>query len=298
MKKIFFSVLTAALILTSITACHANGTADPFEEQGSTADISVSNSNNESSSNISERIPPEKVIGIYGETDIPDIPGMSSNPEGKANDLDWEVLGQCLDSMIFETHAFGEYTIRLVGNLVRTDEVNFPGSIYTHNLRVEVEKNGKPLELRDSAHYCNTLFYVSQLATEFILFSDRIGSYLDIYDLEEPLIAMRYFYADNIERTVTKAVDFAVIKDEELVNGFVGIFEKGTGIELNPDTDSKDRLILNTDSNTVCRVGIFEADEFKTADKNTLIDEEAGLKYTFNFSEPLQFELYKVERIE
>lgn len=293
-KHIITSLLLSAARFLS--GCSENTGNSALADETSSTTVSQPESNPE----INKSSPREKIIGIYGETEIPDIPcAIYDDPEGKANDLD-RALDQCLDSMIFETHTFGEYTIRLVGDKVRTDKVNFPGSIYTHNLRVEVEKNGKPLETRNTAYYSGILTYVTQLVNEFRLFSDRIGSYLDIYDLEKPLIAMRYFYADDLGRTVTKAVGFAVIEDDKtLQDGFVGKYVKGTGIELNEDTESKDRLILNTHADRCnCFVGMFESDEFKTAGNNALIDEKAGLKYTFDLSEPVQFEYYSVERIE
>lgn len=48
----------------------------------------------------------------------------------------------------------------------------------------------------------------------------------------------------------------------------------------------------------VCRVGIFSSDEFSIADGKTLIDEEAGIRYTFDFSDPLPFELYTAEKMK
>ncbi len=52
---------------------------------------------------------------------------------------DWVPIG--LESMVFETHTFGDYTIKLVGKHVRTDKENFPGKIFC-GLLAEVEKNG------------------------------------------------------------------------------------------------------------------------------------------------------------
>lgn len=245
----------------------------------------------------------EKVRAIYGETEIPDIPCGSKDMEGKANDLyDQEALKQCLDSMVFETHTFGEYKISLVGDRVRTDKANFPGSIYTDDLRIEVEKNGTAIgsESDDAiGYYNNTATYVSQFLNEYRLFEDKLGSYIDMYELENPVIAMRYFYDDDPERTVKKAVEFATIQNDEVCTGFIGISEIGTGVCLNLNDDSgkpENKLIVNTKDGDHCRMSIFAADEFKIVNSKTLCDEELDIKYTFEFSDPPKMELYKTEK--
>lgn len=240
---------------------------------------------------------------IYGQAEIPDIPCGSGSFEGKA-DLspdsgDSVKLQQALDCMVFETHTFGEYTVRLVGDKVRTDSAGFPGNIYVQKLRVEVEKSGESMEER--GFYNDTVLYVSQFMTEYRLFEEKIGSYVDVYDLDCPVIAMRYFFEDNDERAVTKAVEFAVIGKEGINSGFAGIFEEGLGIMLSPDGDAlkpETLLTVNNADNETCRVGIFDADEFTIADGKTLVDEAAGIRFTFDFSDPLQFALFTAEAVK
>lgn len=297
MKKQIIVMFTAAFIFVGLAACgssdgtEANGAKDVSAQDESTRD---ENTQDEST---------EKVRYNYGETEIPDIPCGDGGFEGKA-ELVWEgedivKLQQSLDSMVFETHTFGDYTVRLVGDKVRTDEANFPGSIYTQNLRVEVEKNGVMVE--EDGGYNDTVTYVTQFFMEYRLFADKIGDYLDMYDLDCPVIAMKYYYDDDSERTVMTAVEFAVIQDNEFYSGFVGVFEEGLGVMPNPDGDwtkPGTMLALNSADNVVCRMGIFSSDEFAVADGKTLIDEEAGIRYTFDFSDPLPFELYTGEKIK
>ncbi|MDE5590290.1 MAG: hypothetical protein K2J60_14320 [Acetatifactor sp.] len=287
MKKQIIATLTAAFIFAGLAAC---GSSDGTEANGA-KDVSAQDEST------------EKVRYIYGETEIPDIPCGDGGFEGKA-ELVWEgedivKLQQSLDSMVFETHTFGDYTVRLVGDKVRTDEANFPGSIYTQNLRVEVEKNGVMVE--EDGGYNDIITYVTQFFMEYRLLADKIGDYLDMYDLDCPVIAMKYYYDDDSERTVMTAVEFAVIQNNEFYSGFVGFFEEGLGVMLNPDGDGTKpgtMLALNNADNAVCRMGIFSSDEFAVVDGKTLIDEEAGIRYTFDFSNPLPFELYTGEKIK
>lgn len=310
MKKQIAAILTAALVLCSFVGCSEGGLENHPGTSGSVNDGSSSSSENTSAdsnsesgtlenSGTTESKPIEKTTSVYGETEIPDIPCGDKDFEGKASTMtDHDALEQCLDSMVFETHTFGDYKISLVGDDVRTDKSNFPGSIYTQNLRVEVEKNGEKMD--GSGKYNDTVIYVVQFRTEYRIFEDKIGSYLDVYELENPVIAMRYFYEDDSARAVTKAVEFATIRNDEICSGFVGKSAEGTGVVFNPDMNDKDPrtiLALNNEDGGICRVSLFVADEFKIVDNKTLVDEEAGIKYIFNFSNPTQIELYTTEKI-
>lgn len=327
MKKQMLAVFTAALITAGLAACGSNDTEEPggsgspmadgsgsypdsaaFDggeaDPGSGSDVSGSGgtetggAEEESAQDEGE----EKVRYIYGETAIPDIPCGDGGFEGKA-DLVWESedrikLQQALDSMVFETHTFGDYTVSLVGDSVRIDEANYPGSIYAQNLRVEVEKNGVMIE--EDGQYNDTFTYAVQFYTEFRLFADKIGNYLAVYDLDYPVVAMRYYFDNDPERTVMTALEFAVLQDDEMLSGFVGMCDEGLGVMLNPDhaAGPATMLVLNGADNRVCRMGIFSSDEFTVADGKTLIDEEAGIRYTFDFSDPLPFELYTAEKMK
>lgn len=112
---------------------------------------------------------------------------------------------------------------------------------------------------------------------------------------------MRYYYGDDSKSSVKSAVEFATIQNDEVCTGFVGVSEKGTGVVLNPDTDRSESgplLVLNPEDGANCRISVFEADKFNIVDSKTLSDEAAGIKYTFNFSDPPQFELYTSEKIQ
>lgn len=282
-------VMLAVMMLAGVTACGKDKehTEDSAADQESVMGTEAPDHNAE--------------MYIYGQAEIPDIPCGNGSFEGKA-DLspdsgDSVKLQQALDCMVFETHTFGEYMVRLVGDMVRTDSAGFPGSIYVQNLRVEVETNGEKLE--ESGFYNDTVIYVSQFMTEYRLFTDKIGSYLDVYDLDCPVIAMRYYFEDNDKRAVTKAVEFAVIGNEGINSGFAGAFEEGLGVMLNPDGDaanSETMLTVNDADGETCRVGIFQSDEFTAVDGKTLVDKEAGIRYLFHFSDPLQFELFTAEK--
>lgn len=313
MKKII-ALITLLGAAVSLTACRDVSASDgPNAPQTASSPVSSSSTSSliastpQSSSGISAPESKdndsaasgssEKVIGIYGETEIPDIPCGNADLEGKASTVeDRGALEKCLDSMVFETHTFGDYTISLVGDSVRTDKTNFPNSIYAQNLRAEVKKNGK--KLGGYCKYNGTVLYESQFLIEYMLLADKIGNYLSVYELDAPVIAMRYFYDDN-DRAVTKAVEFAMIRNDELFDSFVGVCAKDTGIILNHDLDPNDpktMLALNSEDDARCRVSVFAADEFKIADKKTLTDDIAGIKYTFNFSDPPQMEFYTVEK--
>lgn len=314
MKKQIAVVLIATFILTNITACHENvpqiqpenqvsvsDSSSPVAEASNTKSDNTQTTASESDTDINtENEPAEKVRAIYGETEIPDIACGSDTNEGKASTVtDSEALKQCLDSMVFETHTFGDYKVSLVGDNVRIDKENFPDSIYTQKLRIEVEKNG--VKISRDGYYCDTFVYVSQFAVEYRLFTDKIGSYIDIYELDYPVIAMRYYYVDDSKSSVKSAVEFATIQNDEVCNGFVGVSEKGTGVVLNPDTDrseSDPMLVLNPEDGANCRISVFESDKFNIVDSKTLSDEAAGIKYTFNFSDPPQYELYTSEKIQ
>lgn len=267
MKKQIITVLMTVFILSAFMAC---GTAET--------------KNNESGAGNTNGI--EKVRGIYGETEIPDVPH-----EG----LEYEesMLKQCLDEMVFESCELGDYRISLVGDNVRTDKAGSPGIVYARNLRVEVEKNGVKFEC--AGYYNDTVLGGGQI-TEYMLFEDRIGSYITAYELDNIVIAMRYF-DDNSAGGVTKMVEFVMLMDNEIYDGFVGLCQKGTGVVLNEAQDADAVFTLNDEDNERCRVSVFEAEEFKLTDKNTLVDEEAGIRYVFSFTNPPQMELYTVEKI-
>lgn len=288
MKKQITVFLLVSIITAALTACADDNVSEPFSEQNSMTGDTASNA--------------EMEVCIYGQAEIPDIPCEDKDSEGKArlgpDSVDSVKLQGCLDRMVFEIHTFGDYTVKLVGDSVRTDEVDFPGSIYTQKLRVEVEKDG--VQLKGDGSYNDTVIYVSQFAKEYRLFADKIGSYLDVYDLDYPVIAMRYYFDNGSERTVIQTAEFATIQDNELYSGFGGIFEEGVGVMLNPDKDVAElgtMLITNGAESKTCRVGTFSSEEFTVEDKKTLADLAAGVKYTFHFCDPPQFELYTAERI-
>lgn len=231
---------------------------------------------------------------VYGETEIPDVHHESADTAGcvthSPHGDNWEYAG--LESVEFESHTVGKYTIRLVGNYVRTDKEHFPDRIFADSLIVEVEKNGVKLE--KDGYYTHPFYALgSQFYPEYTILTDKIGEYLDLYDLEYPVIAMRYYYNYNTKWDADKWIDFGVITDEECLTGFSGECEPWCGYTI--DIDHK--KFSTDEKRAVCRGAIFEADEFKVVDKNTLLDEKASITYNFKFSDLPQDVLYTAEMV-
>lgn len=232
---------------------------------------------------------------VYGETEIPDIPAENPQEDGRTSPfpISWE-LEKGLDKMIFETHSFGDYTISLIGEYVRTDG-NHPNMIYASRLYAAVYIGGiggeslykgiSPTDIKNVG---------SAPGFEYVLLKDKIGSYLDIYQLENPVLAIRYYYDETGGSEITKTVDFGIIQDDKLKSGYFWICDKNTGVEF---VDSDRWGTLNRNDGNVCLTCIFESEEFEAADEKTLVDRAAGLKYTFGFSDPPQQEEFTVQRI-
>lgn len=312
MKKLITSSLALTLILTSLTACNSGTSVDESKTESSVSESTVISSTEsttssvestviESTVNTSELTPVEKVVGIYGETEIPDI-HIRDDFDGTAityKESDQLALEQSLDSMIFETHTFGEYTVRLVGDKVRTDEAYFPGYIYAQNLRAEFEKDGVPLE-NCSSEYTEYCYFMAQFAREFRLLPDKIGTYLDWYELEYPILAMKYYYKEPPGMAVPKALEFRVLRNDAVEASLLGTFDKGIGIPVADYNDDNGilQLKLCEEDGYLSRLGSFSADRFRISDSNTLIDDEAGVKYTFDFEGYIKDgHLYTAERV-
>lgn len=328
MKKQIAAIISAALILTGLTACgNASDTRESAEQSpgtqnstdnppnGSGLDTSLienlkgNDVSDGSSSELDYDYVTEhrfdKVIktrGVYGETEIPDIHYENADSEGCVTHSpfgdEWQYIG--LESMEFETHTFGDYTIRLVGHNVRTDKDFFPDRIFG-SLELEVEKDGEVISTGgyslDITGGAGAQYYPEQL-----LFPDKIGSYLDIYGLEYPVVAMNYYFGDNPERLVHKCVEFGVLSNGEFLQGFVGVCEPGCGVAYDFENCTSPETInaVNKEFSN-CRAALFEAEKFKVADERTLVDEEADIAYKFDFTISqetgmLPFELYTAEK--
>ena len=310
MKKQISAIITSALILASLTACSDKVNTPGNGEQDPVTQSSTESSSNDSipdtsflgntqgedvSDNSSTKLGCIKIRGIYGETEIPDIHYEDADSEGCiTNSPYYDDVGYVgLESMEFESHTFGDYTIKLVGRYVRTDKEHFPDRIYASGLSVEVEKDG--VKLSEDGYYTHPIHDLGpQYHPEYTILTDKIGSYLDFYDLEYPVISMRYYYNDDSkwESELDRSVDFSVVIDGRCLSGFGGVCEPGCGRLF--DTNAE-KFVFNKGF-TTCRAAVFEADKFKVIDKNTLFDEDAGITYTFNFADPPQFELYTAEK--
>ena len=210
----------------------------------------------------------EPVRAAFDGADIPCVDNYESIQE------------QALDSYVFETHNFGDYTVKLVGKQVYKLDQNVTDYVYTKELCIEVEKDGKLLDsFTPNPGYFNLDGITDR--PKFTVFADKVGSYLDLYELEQPVISMRYYFDEN--QVVTKAVQFAVIKDEMIYDNFLSTAEAGTGVTL-----FHDDFATNIEDNMTCFASVFEAEKFRFADSTTLVDDMAGIKYTFNFADMLK----------
>ncbi len=186
---------------------------------------------------------------------------------------------QALESYVFETHTYDEYTVKLVGKQVYKLGQNVTDYVYANRLCIEVEKGGKLLDsFTPNPGYYNLNGITDR--PKFTVFADKVGSYLDLYELELPVIAMRYYFNEN--QAVKKAVQFAVIKDEMIYANFLSTAESGTGVTL-----FQDDFATNFEDNQTCFASVFEAEKFRVADSTTLVDDEACIKYTFNIADML-----------
>ncbi len=324
MKKQLTALLTATLLLTSLTGCtnENSSTADNSSvadtSNSVTSDSSSSSSESENStdstssdesdfmSETTSEAPTDVVRVRYEDTEIPNIHCETGDSEGRVSfKMNNARINGTLDGIIFETHTMGDYTITLIGDGVRTDSANFPDKIFAKDLYIEVTKNGTLIE-DGIAHCCDSAFGVSDFSPEKTLFKDKIGSYVDGYELERPVIAMRYFFPDD-GREVKNFVEFFDIYKEALCGGHVNIHAPKTGVVLTGGPDIKlsrgehDDTFPGVDTTGIvadaCRLGTFTAEEFTIIDSKTLEDTAAGVRYNFNFTDPPEAMLYSTTLI-
>ena len=236
---------------------------------------------------------------VYGETEIPDF-HVVGDAEGCIRSL--ENFSRGLESMVLETKTVGDYKVKLVGENVRTDLAYYPDKIFATNYRVEVEKDGKTL---GSGHLPKSLLGLAQASHEFRFFKDKIGSYLDVYEMKQPVIAMKYYYDDASSVTdLSKIVTFAMITPKEQIMMLEGNFGRGIAASYNMSSSSDMKEIvtnaelfaenpdLDGTGQWLGAHSIFVADKFRIADYKTLVDDEAGIKFTFNFNVDLHYDRY------
>lgn len=261
---------------TSTENTSSTTTTSTSESPESTATESTTSTESTVSEPISAPDYSEHGRFVYGEKEIPDITYPEYNEsDGRYIAPMGERIKRGLESMVFETHTFKDYTVSLVGSYVRTDKEHFPGTIFTQELHIEIEKDGKRLsdEFADSVNYTHP--YGRMDTREFLIYEDQIGDYLDIYDMKNPVIAMRYFGHEDLEESFRKIVEFTWIENNTFVGGFLGNFAENTGAIVG----GGDSLQFYSGG----QYAIFVADEFKIENENTLVDEDAGIKYIFDF---------------
>lgn len=292
MKKIS-AIILVALILTGLTACSK---APSDKNQSSNQSISENISSTSDTSGLQNELtvlPTEKKISFYGNDEIPNIFGNGDNLQG-------------IEKMVFETHEFGDYTINLVGKNVKINSEKYPGVIFMDSLGAEVEKDGKMLP--EPAYYGLWYGFGAQYPT-FKIFEDKIGSYLSVYEMKNPVITMKYYFDSSDPTELKKAMNFAMIDENgQFTYGFAGDCPIEVGVSLTDYTVDGNTIRLGTvdhikevvekgTTSSPSVVQTFESDEFKITDKNTLVDEDAGIRFTFNFSDPEAYIQYSAEKI-
>lgn len=246
------------------------------------------------------------VRGVYGETEIPDFHCDAVDAEGSVRPIQITPIG--LESIILETHTFGDYTINLVGEYVRSDNENFPDTIYARDFYVEIENDKLPSSDNDrKISYAPTILGQSPFKPEYRIFPDRIGNYLDIYDMEYPIIAMRYYLDDApeyVDADITETIKFAMIlPNRSSAVSLSGSYEAGVGIVYNADLLNKVQIVTNSETVSDRPSALCKSDVFKAANGKTLVDEAAGIKYSFDFaaiplSSGFSYELLAVEKLD
>jgi len=306
MKKRISAIISAAIVLGCLSGC-SNGaeTSDIPSESGkessSSAPASTASAAESAASDSSESFqtggyPYIFQSGVYGQAEIPDFPAKNSDKDGCIKEL--QNFNRGIDSLVIETHTLGDYTVKLVGKFVRTDEEHFPDRLFSEGYEAVVEKDGKTL---GSARFTPNMLGQSLYKHEYRFFKDKIGKYIEIYDLEQPVIAMKYYYDDAEWLTdLPKAVMFATVTPENEVTYLMGDFGENLAVMWNTDisVDNPKEIVTNSDitaenpyksdddkeSVRRAQAGVFSADEFKVADKNTLVDDKAGIRFSFDFS--------------
>ena len=309
MKKQFSALLLSAAILGVFTTACAyrelleNNESSPADsasnDSGESSSSSSSSSqsalelkNDEESSGIDA---PEEIRYVYGEIEIPDIPGkfhpsifdIQENKEfdGRGG-LTLEESARTLGSMAFETKTVGDYKLTLVGEKVRTDKENFPGRIFVNRLFVEVEKDGVVLGRAD--HH---LLFEGMDELGLKIFEDKIGNYFSLYEMDIPILVFRYFYDDKPARAhfnpiIGEGEYIGILLGSFLELGYEGV---GDFTESGIYTDHLGPLAENVSDELIC-----------IPEENTLVDAQAGVKYVFNIDnikgeKPLGFVAEKID---
>lgn len=302
MKKNIFAIITSILICGNLTACSEQSPIIGQQGAPNSVTDSVPNSlddtsstENESGADSSgngstESEPVEEVRGIYGEMEIPDVKWKDQNIRNV-----FERNAMLLDSIVFETHESGDYKFSLVGENVWVDKERSTDKIYADNLVIEVEKNGVKLNSLGTASYMHEVVLHPPYGSCTVL-EDKIGSYLDMYEMDVPVIVMKYYFDYDIPGAVDRLMMFATVQENEVHSHFGGIYGEGTR-PFSVYVQSGTSYYTMDSGEPVPFLHPFGDGKFKVADGKTLIDEEEGIKYTFDFSDPMSDERYTAEKI-
>lgn len=117
----------------------------------------------------------------------------------------------------------------------------------------------------------------------FKVYTNRIGTYLDLYELEKPVIAMRY-YMDEPDLAVTEAV---IIDDVTYFN-FNTMAQAQTGVTMPYDESQTQNNVVNPEDNWIGWWSLCSQDKFTVEDNHTLVDGELGIKYVFDMETTLE----------
>ncbi len=194
-----------------------------------------------------------------------------------------------IGNMLIETQTVGDYTLKLIGKDVYSYESDRDECFYAQELEVQVEKNGKTLETEERYNrYQHGLIGPTAPLEHFRIYKDRIGTYLDLYELEKPVIAMRY-YMDSPDLLVKEAVSFGIIIDDVSYFCFNTLAQAQTCVTSPYESITfQQPNIPNTEHRWIGWWSLCSQDKFTVEDNHTLVDNELGIKYVFDMKTPLE----------
>lgn len=219
--------------------------------------------------NIGERSPlSQQDIKYYGIGNIPDIISPT-------------------EFMLFEEKNVANYNVKLIGsNVYMRNGNDYNETVFSNSLYLILETNTRISQIAD----ISTFELPISIGAEVKLNMENIGSYLNAYELEKPIITLSFYSDDKIyPRMVKQAVKFFTIENNKIVPINSLYAEAETGVSVySPESDFSvnypyDSLRPNS-LDGECKFGLAEMTELKYADKNTLLDTAARIQYSFSFN--------------
>lgn len=262
MKKLI-PLLLMAIMVFILGSCTGNTENETDLPEG---DMSVITDDVENEPGVSE----DDVPAVTDEADEPEVSGSDADVLSDYvdyNSVQIPVLPYdssvgftqpydgSLEKVVFDTKKAGDYTVCLLGEYVMRSDLQNDDVIHSYYLNVAVSGDGETFE---TCFVPSGFEGVSQGG--FRLYDDRIPQYLTVYEMDVPLIVLRYMTEDG---SIIGA--FYTIKNgspEIIMGDRSAVGDYGTGI-CSPLSDSL--------------VSVYNT--------NTLIDTENGVTYIFYFDD-------------